>query len=181
MGESPVSADNHQIQALDETNFYQLTTTKPPKLNRLPKNNTLKKPSQPKSLVTASSHDTAPISHTPTDKTQPPKALKNQKPKSLSKSQIGELLKHAQGGQDSIAMPKKLADSLSDVAIEPLIQTDKATNYLRWLAFYYLSRREMSQHELQKNCLPKAANLKRWRICYKNLLTKAINQMNALL
>ena len=140
MGESPVSADNHQIQVLDETNFYQLTTTKPPKLNRLPKNNTLKKPSQPKSLVTASSHDTAP---------------KNQKPKSLSKSQIGELLKHAQGGQDSIAMPKKLADSLSDVAIEPLIQTDKATNYLRWLAFYYLSRREMSQHELQKKLLTK--------------------------
>lgn len=52
-------------------------------------------------------------------------------------------------------MPKKLADSLSDVAIEPLIQTDKATNYLRWLAFYYLSRREMSQHELQKKLLAK--------------------------
>lgn len=157
MGESPVSADNHQIQVLDETNFYQLTTTKPPKLNRLPKNNTLKKPSQPKSLVTASSHDTAPppISHTPADKTQPQKTLKNPKPKSLSKSQIGELLKHAQGGQDSIVMPKKLADSLSDVAIEPLIQTDKATNYLRWLAFYYLSRREMSQHELQKKLLAK--------------------------
>ena len=155
MGESPVSADNHQIQVLDETYFYQLTTTKPPQLNRLPKNNTLKKPSQPKSLVTTPNHDTAPISHTPTNKTKPQKTLKNQKPKSLSKSQIGELLKHAQGGQDSIAMPKKLADSLSDVAIEPLIQTDKATNYLRWLAFYYLSRREMSQHELQKKLLAK--------------------------
>ena len=105
--------------------------------------------------MTASSHDTAPISHTPTDKTQPQKTLKNPKSKSLSKSQIGELLKHAQGGQDSITMPKKLADSLSDVAIEPLIQTDKATNYLRWLAFYYLSRREMSQHELQKKLLAK--------------------------
>lgn len=52
---------------------------------------------------------------------------------------------------------------LSQVEIEKLQVPDKETRYLRWLAFYYLSKRELSQHELKskliaKNCNPIAVD-----------------------
>lgn len=52
---------------------------------------------------------------------------------------------------------------LSQVEIEKLQVPDKETRYLRWLAFYYLSKRELSQHELKskliaKNCDPIAVD-----------------------
>ena len=40
-----------------------------------------------------------------------------------------------------------------------LFVTDKETNRLRWLAFYYLSRREHSRHELQNKLLAKGCDL----------------------
>lgn len=49
----------------------------------------------------------------------------------------------------------KLAQILNGVNPEPLVTNDKKINRLRWLAFYYLSRRELSQHELRQKLLAK--------------------------
>ncbi|MDO4895990.1 MAG: regulatory protein RecX [Moraxella sp.] len=52
---------------------------------------------------------------------------------------------------------------LSQVEIEKLALPDKATRHLRWLAFYYLSKKELSRHELKtkliaKDCDPVAVD-----------------------
>ncbi len=44
---------------------------------------------------------------------------------------------------------------LSQVEIEKIPIPDKATRYLRWLAFYYLSRKELSRHELGAKLIAK--------------------------
>lgn len=38
---------------------------------------------------------------------------------------------------------------------EPLFENDKDTNRLRWLAFYYLSKKELSSHQLKQKLLNK--------------------------
>lgn len=54
--------------------------------------------------------------------------------------------------------------ALSDTPYESIMgEEDRAVRYLRWLAFYYLSRREHSRYELQqkllaKGCEPQAIN-----------------------
>ncbi|MDO4440792.1 MAG: regulatory protein RecX [Moraxella sp.] len=45
--------------------------------------------------------------------------------------------------------------ALQGVDIEPIYQNDKTTNHLRWLAFYYLSKREHSRFELKQKLLAK--------------------------
>ncbi|MCL1623098.1 recombination regulator RecX [Moraxella sp. Tifton1] len=50
------------------------------------------------------------------------------------------------------------ADVLKHVASEPIYQNDKDVNRLRWLAFYYLSRRELSQKQLRQKLLDKHCN-----------------------
>ena len=52
---------------------------------------------------------------------------------------------------------------LSQVEIEELHISDRETRYLRWLAFYYLSKKELSRHELKtkliaKDCDPQAVD-----------------------
>ena len=52
---------------------------------------------------------------------------------------------------------------LSQVEIEKLHIPDRETRYLRWLAFYYLSKKELSRHELKtkliaKDCNPQAVD-----------------------
>lgn len=52
---------------------------------------------------------------------------------------------------------------LSQVGIEKLHIPDRETRYLRWLAFYYLSKKELSRHELKtkliaKDCDPQAVD-----------------------
>lgn len=52
---------------------------------------------------------------------------------------------------------------LSQVDIEKLQLPDRETRYLRWLAFYYLSKKELSRHELKtkliaKDCDPQAVD-----------------------
>lgn len=44
---------------------------------------------------------------------------------------------------------------LSQVEIEKLQLPDKATRYARWLAFYYLSKKELSRHELRAKLIAK--------------------------
>lgn len=70
-------------------------------------------------------------------------------------SQVESRLSDANQGKYSEAITDKLAAALKDTAIEPLAINDRATNYMRWLAFYYLSRRELSQHQLRQKLLAK--------------------------
>ena len=48
-----------------------------------------------------------------------------------------------------------LSKILATIDSEPLVENNKKTNRLRWLAFYYLSRRELSQKELRQKLLDK--------------------------
>lgn len=50
---------------------------------------------------------------------------------------------------------KNLAQILASVPTEQLINHDKQNSRLRWLAFYYLSKRELSQKELRQKLLAK--------------------------
>ncbi|USZ14222.1 recombination regulator RecX [Moraxella sp. FZFQ2102] len=72
--------------------------------------------------------------------------------------QIASLLNDAKQGHTSHIITDKLADALANVSIEPIAITDRATNYMRWLAFYYLSNRELSRHELRTKLLAKDCN-----------------------
>ena len=179
MGESPVSAESYQPTVLDASNFYALTTTEPafkqPQLRA-------KKPASAKHTTkkTANQPQTNPASHqaaddTPSRQTQPkPSAASDeqtcadevQKPKAIGKTRrrrqayddtpkIKALLDDAKQGQTNAVITDKLAAALADVAIEPLAINDRATNYMRWLAFYYLSNRELSRHELRQKLLAK--------------------------
>lgn len=52
-----------------------------------------------------------------------------------------------------------LIDKLASVSTEALYQNDRAQNRLRWLAFYYLSKRELSRYELEQKLLNKDFSL----------------------
>ena len=178
MGESPVSAESYQPTVLDASNFYALTTTEPafkqPQLRaKKPasaKHTTKKTVNQPQTNLAshqaahdAPSHQTQPKPSTASD--EQTCADEVQKPKAIGKTRrrqayddtpkIKDLLDEAKLGQTNAVITDKLAAALSDVAIEPLAINDRATNYMRWLAFYYLSNRELSRYELRQKLLTK--------------------------
>lgn len=64
-------------------------------------------------------------------------------------SDASRLINSLTGADDAQLSALKQTDS------EPLYHNDQATNRLRWLAFYYLSRRELSSHELKKKLIDK--------------------------
>lgn len=90
------------------------------------------------------------VSHAKTTR----KARKQRKDLPIA-SQVESRLNDANQGKYSEAITDKLAAALKDIAVEPLAINDRATNYMRWLAFYYLSRRELSQHQLRQKLLAK--------------------------
>lgn len=53
---------------------------------------------------------------------------------------------------------EELLRVLQQTPYEKLEILDKETRYLRWLAFYYLSRRELSAHELKQKLLAKGCD-----------------------
>lgn len=114
---------------------------------------------RPKQQSPQSNHDTRTVAHTtkPTTTKSPTAHPKqsHKKPANPPNSQVAPLLAQHQKDPEQKALPQNLADALQGVAIEPLAQTDRAINYMRWLAFYYLSKRELSQHELRQKLLAK--------------------------
>ena len=179
MGESPVSAESYQPTVLDASNFYALTTTEPAfkqpqlraKKTASAKHTTKKTANQPQTNLAshqaahdAPSHQTHPKPNTASD--EQTCADEVQKPKAIGKTRrrrqayddtpkIKALLDDAKQGQTNAVITDKLAAALADVAIEPLAINDRATNYMRWLAFYYLSNRELSRYELRQKLLAK--------------------------
>lgn len=136
MGETPVSADHAQSAVLDEHNFAKLTKS-PSTAHNLPNNPKAKKHHQQNRQATSHTKQTAKKSADIVNK------------------------KSATAHQQTAATPptsEKLATILESVTKEPLVQTDRANNYLRWLAFYYLSRRELSQHQLRQKLLAKGCD-----------------------
>lgn len=184
MGESPISVSQASDPLiLDESNFYQLTTTAPAFAKKHTHHTASNKPSKSKSKSAIKApHDgkstatkTRPVdchgdlAHPASKQNQaaaPSKPPTNHRPHRRTRDhtpQIAKLLNDAKQGQNSAVINDRLADLLGDVAIEPIAVTDHATNYMRWLAFYYLSKRELSQHELRskliaKKCDPDAVN-----------------------
>lgn len=113
----------------------QKKSNSPPVNADKPQKNTPKQP-------TKKSSDTSHLSKSSANNT----TLRPKKSKTPQKTQTPDTSKtHNQN----------LADILNTVHIEPLTNNDKATNRLRWLAFYYLSRRELSQKELRQKLLAK--------------------------
>lgn len=51
--------------------------------------------------------------------------------------------------------PSKLDAIIDSTPAEPLFENNKDNNRLRWLAFYYLSKRELSSHQLKQKLLNK--------------------------
>lgn len=139
MGGQPVSADttNSQTQTSAQTKIKHRSKQQSPQPN----------------------HNTCTVAHTtkPTT-TKSPTAHPKQShktPANPTSSQVAALLAQHQKDPEQKALPQNLADVLQGVTIEPLAQTDRAINYMRWLAFYYLSKRELSQHELRQKLLAK--------------------------
>lgn len=52
----------------------------------------------------------------------------------------------------------KLLQAIDGIRPESILQNDRATNYMRWLAFYYLSNRELSAHQLREKLLAKGCD-----------------------
>lgn len=176
MGESPVSAESYQPTVLDASNFYALTTTKPaykqpnPRLKKsAPTKRTIKKAADKQHKPAphqALEHDEFGSHAQPKPSTTSDgQRFANDTPKATTKTRrhqnrddtpkIKALLDDAKLGQTNAVITDKLAAALADVAIEPLAVTDRATNYMRWLAFYYLSNRELSRYELHQKLLAK--------------------------
>ena len=82
----------------------------------------------------------------------PKKRKRNRKADAAAVSQVAHLLDTS--AENSI-IDEKLASTLKGVSIEPLAMPDRATRYMRWLAFYYLSNRELSQYQLRQKLLEK--------------------------
>lgn len=105
-------------------------------------------------------YDKKPISHSQANTNKP--TLKTRQSRNRHHNQhhddtpkITTLLNDAKLGQTNAIITDKLAAALANVSIEPIAVTDRATNYMRWLAFYYLSNRELSRHELRTKLLAK--------------------------
>jgi len=93
-----------------------------------------------------------------TDTPTPPRKRKSQKSDNQP-SAVDLLLKD----DSQTVLDDNSLKLLSQVEIEKLQLPDKETRYLRWLAFYYLSKKEPSRHELKtkliaKDCDPQAVD-----------------------
>ncbi|OBX62940.1 hypothetical protein A9Z63_00555 [Moraxella lacunata] len=93
-----------------------------------------------------------------TDTPTPPRKRKSQKSDNQP-SAVDLLLKD----DSQTVLDDNSLKLLSQVEIEKLQLPDKETRYLRWLAFYYLSKKELSRHELKtkliaKDCDPQAVD-----------------------
>ena len=90
------------------------------------------------------------------EKTTKGHALKNKnQPKNTKKISKKSLTKTASPSENISINDDHLSKILATIDSEPLVENNKKTNRLRWLAFYYLSRRELSQKELRQKLLDK--------------------------
>lgn len=83
---------------------------------------------------------------------KPPRAKAKKQPKETPNLPASEKKSQLEA---SGVINERLASVLADVRLESLAMPDKATQRLRWLAFYYLSNRELSTHQLRQKLLAK--------------------------
>ncbi|MDO4450480.1 MAG: regulatory protein RecX [Moraxella sp.] len=125
------NADNNNAKKPNITNNKDSNTKK-----------SLKKPTTP------IKNTQKPISQT--SPANPPH--KRQSQKSNSKPSAVDLLLN---DNTQTVLDDNLLKLLSKVEIEKLAIPDRQTRYLRWLAFYYLSKKELSRFELKNKLLAK--------------------------
>lgn len=109
----------------------------------------------PVSAKTPKSNDDTPKPAPPTNK--PPKAP-SPKPKKAPTPKKPSAVSQLLGDGHQSVLDDNSLKLLSQVEIEALTLPNKQTRYLRWLAFYYLSRRELSRHELRAKLIAKDCN-----------------------
>lgn len=85
---------------------------------------------------------------------KPKRAVRQHKPSHQSVDTTTSIAQLLNDKQQSIIDDKTLS-TLQNVTIEPVYQNDRTINRLRWLAFYYLSHRELSKKQLEKKLLAK--------------------------
>lgn len=81
----------------------------------------------------------------------PKKHKSHQENKTASQGNLARILIN----NTQTILDESTAQTLKHVSIEPIYQNDKAINRLRWLAFYYLSNRELSKKQLHQKLLDK--------------------------
>lgn len=67
-------------------------------------------------------------------------------------------LTHVLADRSQTILDENTTQAIQKVSIEPIYHNDKAINRLRWLAFYYLSNRELSKKQLRQKLLDKDCN-----------------------
>ncbi len=154
---TPIKAIN--IQTLDEI-LASLDKDNPPKPqhnkqtiknsaktknNASPKNTTKK---QPTKLLDEPKDDTTTHTKTNEAKTSKTKASKDKTPSNKSTDTVLDP-QAILATFDNLDNHQEFLDKFANTPQEPLYDNDKDNNRLRWLAFYYLSRRELSTHELR--------------------------------
>lgn len=151
----PVSAktfdkkSNNSDNTDDKNNDTKQTFDKPKSLTNTVKNSFKKSKKSVKNTQNSNSQTDTP---TPTRK-------RNSQTSDNQPSAVGLLLKD----DSQTVLDDNSLKLLSQVEIEKLQLPDKETRYLRWLAFYYLSKKELSRYELKakliaKDCDPQAVD-----------------------
>ncbi len=113
-----------------------------------PKNKTTSK------SATAHSNIKQPTSPSGVAPVKPSSAPNKKKPHNAESSAIATLL----GDTHQSVLDDNTLKVLSQVRIEKLSVPDRDTRYLRWLAFYYLSKKELSRHQLRDKLIAKGCD-----------------------
>ena len=95
-----------------------------------------------------------PNKQAPFNKNTPKSPKKSSPTRPPKQSAIAPLL----SDDSQSVLDDKTLQLLSEVEIQQLHTPDRAERYLRWLAFYYLSRRELSAWQLKQKLLAKACD-----------------------
>lgn len=155
--DNPIKNKALSVKTLDEI-LADMNPVSAKTSNPSPQNSpTTPKPSAPSTRATLIKDDgVAPKSQT-TKQSRPKKSRKDTHLD--TPSAVGALLTD----DSQTVLDDNSLRLLSQVEIEKLQLPDKATRYMRWLAFYYLSRQELSSHELKakliaKECDPQAVD-----------------------
>lgn len=112
--------------------FHELTLSEPKK-TRLSDNDAINEPDLPTPSNTSKKHKS------------------RNKPKAVPQPNMTHVL----ADNNQTILDEGTIQALQKVDIEPVYQNDKTVNRLRWLAFYYLSNRELSQKQLRQKLLDK--------------------------
>lgn len=147
------NTDNQNPKKADKTDYENSNTHQKSNQQKI-STNTIKHSCKKSKKIVKNTQN----SNSQTDTPTPTRKRKSQK--SDNKPSVVDLLLKDDG---QTVLDDNSLKLLSQVGIEKLHIPDRETRYLRWLAFYYLSKKELSRHELKtkliaKDCDPQAVD-----------------------